>query len=78
MYYIYICTIYIYIYILSNTNSLEVWNSLPKELKLSNLLNNYFKHALKHHFSKKLKNMEQHIFAYYLGTSTKMTSLYYS
>ena len=37
-----------------------VWNSLPKELKLSNSLNN-FKHRLKGHFFK-LRNMEQYIF----------------
>ena len=40
-----------------------VWNSLPTELKLSNLLTN-FKQKLKDNFFKKLKNMEQDIFAY--------------
>ena len=39
------------------------WNSLPTELKLSNLLNN-FKRKLTEHFFKELKNMEQDIFAY--------------
>ena len=43
--------------------TLMVWNSLPTELNLSNLLNN-FKHKLKDHFFKKLRNMEQDIFAY--------------
>ena len=40
-----------------------VWNSLPTELKLPNSLNN-FKHKLKEHFLKKLRNVEQNIFAY--------------
>ena len=39
-----------------------VWNSLPTDLKLANSLNN-FKHKLKDHFFKKLRNMEQNIFA---------------
>ena len=42
--------------------TLMVWNSLPTELNLSNLLNN-FKHKLKDHFFKKLRNMEQDTFA---------------
>ena len=33
-----------------------VWNSLPTDLKLTNSLNN-FKHKLKDHFFKKLRNM---------------------
>ena len=40
-----------------------VWNSLPTDLKLANSLNN-FKHKLKDHFFKKLRNTEQNIFAY--------------
>ena len=40
-----------------------VWNSLPTDLKLANSLNN-FKHQLKGHFFKKLRNMEQNAFAY--------------
>ena len=39
-----------------------VWNSLLMDLKLANSLNN-FKHKLKGHFCKKLRNMEQNIFA---------------
>ena len=35
-----------------------VWNSLPTDLKLANSLNN-FKHKLKDHIFKKLRNMEQ-------------------
>ena len=35
-----------------------VWNSLPTELKLTNSLNN-FKHKLKDHFFKKLRNMNK-------------------
>ena len=41
-----------------------VWNSLPTDLKLANSLNN-FKHKLKDHFFKKLRNMEQNTFAYW-------------
>ena len=40
-----------------------VWNSLPMDLKLANPLNN-FKHKLNDHFFKKLRNIEQNIFAY--------------
>ena len=40
-----------------------VWNSLLTDLKLANSLNN-FKHKLKDHFFKKLRNMEQNSFAY--------------
>ena len=40
-----------------------VWNSLLIDQKLANSLNN-FKHKLKDHFFKKLRNMEQDIFAY--------------
>ena len=40
-----------------------VWNSLPTDLKLANSLNN-FKHKLKDHFFKKLRNMEKNIFTY--------------
>ena len=40
-----------------------VCNSLPTDLKLANSLNN-FKHKLKDHFFKKLRNMEQNSFAY--------------
>ena len=40
-----------------------VWNNLQTDLKLANSRNN-FKHKLKDHFLKKLKNMEQNIFAY--------------
>ena len=38
-----------------------VWNNLP-EPRLANSLN--FKHKLKDHFFKKLRNIEQYIFAY--------------
>ena len=41
-----------------------VRNSLPTDLKLPNSLNN-FKHKLKDHFFKKLRNMEQNVFAYW-------------
>ena len=40
-----------------------IWNNLPTCLKLSNNLNS-FKHGVKAHFFKKLKNKEQDIFAY--------------
>ena len=40
-----------------------IWNNLPTCLKLSNSLNS-FKHGVKEHFFKKLKNKEQDIFAY--------------
>ena len=40
-----------------------VWSSWTMDLKLANSLNN-FKHKLKGHFFKKLRNMEQDIFAY--------------
>ena len=40
-----------------------VWNSLPTDLELANSLNN-FKHKLKDHFFKKLRNMEQNAVAY--------------
>ena len=40
-----------------------VWNNLPTCLKLSNTLNS-FKHGVKEHFIKKMKNKEQDIFAY--------------
>ena len=40
-----------------------VWNSLPTDLKLADSLNN-FKHNLKDHFFKKLRNMEQNTFTY--------------
>ena len=40
-----------------------VWNSLPTDLKLSNSFNDS-KHKLKDHHFKKLRNMEQDIFAY--------------
>ena len=43
---------------------LIVWNSLPTDLKLANSLSN-FKHKLKDHFSKKLRNMDQNAFAYW-------------
>ena len=43
--------------------ALIVWNSLPKDLKLTNSLNN-FKHKLKDHFPKKLRNMDQNAFAF--------------
>ena len=41
-----------------------VRNSLPTDLKLANSLNN-FKHKLKDHFFKKLRNIEQGIFSYW-------------
>ena len=41
----------------------KVWNSLPTDLKLANSLNN-FNHKLKDHFFKKLRNVEENIFAY--------------
>ena len=41
-----------------------VWNSLLTDQKSANSLNN-FKHKLKDHFFKKLRNMEQDIFAYW-------------
>ena len=44
----------------SDTNSLEQFGT---DLKLVNLLNN-FKHKLKDHFFKKLRNTEQNAFAY--------------
>ena len=47
--------------ILSDTNSFE---HFAKDLKLSNSLND-FKHKLKDHSFKKLRNMEQDIFAYW-------------
>ena len=40
-----------------------IWNNLHACLKLSNSLNS-FKHGVKKHFFKKLKNKEQDIFAY--------------
>ena len=40
-----------------------VSNNLPMDLKLANSLNNS-KHQLKDHFFKKLRNMEQDVFAY--------------
>ena len=40
-----------------------IWNGLPTCLKLSNSLKS-FKHGVKEHFFKKLKNKEQDIFAY--------------
>ena len=40
-----------------------IWNNLPTCLKLLNSLNS-FKHGVKGHFFKKLKNKEQDIFAY--------------
>ena len=40
-----------------------IWNNLSTCLKLSNSLNS-FKHGVKEHFFKKLKNKEQDIFAY--------------
>ena len=46
-----------------------VRNSLPTDLTLVNLLNN-FKHKLKDHFSKKLRNMEQNIFTYWRRIAT--------
>ena len=41
-----------------------VWKSLLTDLKLANSLNN-FKHKLKDHFFKKLRYMEQDIFAHW-------------
>ena len=40
----------------------RIWNSFSTELKLPNSLND-FKHKLEEHFFKKLRNMEQDIFA---------------
>ena len=40
-----------------------VWNNLPTCLKLSDTLN-IFKHGVKKHFFRKLKNKERNIFAY--------------
>ena len=40
-----------------------IWSNLPTCLKISNSLNS-FKHGVKEHFFKKLKNKEQDIFAY--------------
>ena len=40
-----------------------VWNNLPTYLKLSNTLNS-FKHGVKEHFFRKMKNKGQDIFAY--------------
>ena len=50
-----------------------VSNSFPTDLKLVNSLNN-FKHKLKDYFLKKLRNMEEDIFAI-LGTSTVIFSI---
>ena len=43
--------------------TLTIWNNLTTCLKLSNSLNS-FKHVVKEHFFKKLKNKEQEIFTY--------------
>ena len=47
-------------FVLSDTNSLEQFADRPE---VANSLNN-FKHKLKDHFFKKLRNMEQNAFAY--------------
>ena len=47
-------------FVLSDTNSLEQSADRPE---VANSLNN-FKHKLKDHFLKKLRNMEQNAFAY--------------
>ena len=41
-----------------------VWNSLPTDFESANSLNN-FKHKLKDHFFKKLRNMKQNAVAYW-------------